>query len=120
MNEAYIVTPIEVSQLVAKTAEMVAGGYRLVQIGCTALANGYEVTYSFDKDYVLINLRLTVAVGAEIPSISTLYWCAFTYENEIHDLFGITIPNIAIDFKGTFYRTTHKAAFACAPVKEAL
>ena len=36
-------------------------GYRLAQIGCTKVGdNAFEINYSFDKDYVLKNLRITV------------------------------------------------------------
>ena len=85
-----------------------AGGYRIVQIGCTGMDDVYEINYTFDKDYELVNLRLTVAPDVEIPSISGVYWGAFVYENELHDLFGITVTDINIDFKGTFYRTAEK------------
>ncbi|NLA30527.1 MAG: NADH-quinone oxidoreductase subunit C [Methanomicrobiales archaeon] len=85
-----------------------AGGYRIVQIGCTGMDDVYEINYTFDKDYELVNLRLTVGPGVEIPSISGVYWGAFVYENELHDLFGITVTDINIDFKGTFYRTAEK------------
>ena len=115
MLEQFVVTPIEIGQLVAKASEMLAGGYRLVQICCTRTKTDLELTYSFDKEYKLLNFRFSVLPGVAVPSISTLYWCAFTYENEIHDLFDIPITDIALDFKGTFYRTATKAAFAAAP-----
>ena len=37
-----------------------------------------------------------------IPSITDNFIAAFVFENEIHDLFGVEIRNIAIDFKGQF------------------
>jgi ech hydrogenase subunit D len=46
-----------------------------------------------------------VKTGEEVQSITCIYWNAFLYENEIHDLFGIPITNIAIDYRGTLYRT---------------
>jgi ech hydrogenase subunit D len=30
------------------------------------------------------------------------------YENEIHDLFGVPVDGLAIDFKGNFYKTAVK------------
>ena len=36
---------------------------------------------------------------------------ALLYENEMHDLFGINVKNMAIDYKGTFYRTAVKTPF---------
>ena len=50
-----------------------------------------ELTYSFDLDSRLSNLRLLLpAVETHLPSISSIYGCAVLYENEIHDLFGVT------------------------------
>ncbi|KAF5047647.1 MAG: NADH-quinone oxidoreductase subunit C [Methanoculleus sp.] len=89
-----------------------AGGYRLVQIGCTDIGGAYEVNYSFDRDYQYRNLRLTLGPDTEIPSISGIYWGAFVYENEMHDLFGIPVVGINIDFKGTFIKTAEKYPFS--------
>ncbi|MDD2786858.1 NADH-quinone oxidoreductase subunit C [Methanoculleus sp.] len=89
-----------------------AGGYRLVQIGCTDIGGAYEVNYSFDRDYQYRNLRLTLGPDTEISSISGIYWGAFVYENEMHDLFGIPVVGINIDFKGTFIKTAEKYPFS--------
>ena len=45
---------------------------------------------------------------AVIPSITDLYLEAFVFENEIHDLFGVHISDIAIDFGGNFYQLAVK------------
>ena len=87
-------------------------GYRLVQIGCTDTGGAYEINYSFDKGYQYRNLRLTVGPETEVPSVSGVYWGAFVYENEMHDLFGIPVTGINIDFKGTFIRTAEKYPFS--------
>ena len=47
-----------------------------------------------------------------------MYFGAFVYENEIHDLYGFTVTGINIDFKGTFYRTTIKHPFSVTITKE--
>jgi ech hydrogenase subunit D len=94
-------------------------GYRLVQIGATRLPESVELTYSFDRDYRLVNLRLQVpATEARIPSISSMYWCAFLYENELHDLFNIQVDGMAVDFHGHLYETAVKFPFGStkAPV----
>ncbi|MFZ2199001.1 MAG: NADH-quinone oxidoreductase subunit C, partial [Thermodesulfovibrionales bacterium] len=83
-----------------------------VQICSTTLADRYEMNYSFDKDRRYRNLRFTVLPGEAIPSISLIYGNAFLYENEIHDLFGITIEHMTIDFHGTLYQTRIPAPFA--------
>jgi ech hydrogenase subunit D len=46
-----------------------------------------------------------------------IYQNAFLYENEIHDLFGVAVTNISIDYHGTLYRTSIKAPFSIDNVK---
>lgn len=117
MSEPQEVVPVEKSDLVGIVAELFAEGYRLVQIGCSTLPNAYELSYSFDREYRFKNLRFTVAPGEEVPSISVIYPGAFLYENEIHDLFGVVITHIAIDYRGTLYRTALSTPFSVSNVK---
>lgn len=89
-------------------AEMrLAEGWRYVQILAVKLEDEgkSDMVYSYMKDGHLMNLTVE-AVSQEdvIPSISDLFLEAFVCENEIHDLFGIHIENIAIDFLGNFYQ----------------
>ena len=60
-------------------------------------------TTCFDKDYHFENIRITITGDTEVPSISGMYWNSFIYENEMHDLFGIQVRGMNIDFKGTLY-----------------
>jgi ech hydrogenase subunit D len=117
MSEPQENTPIGKSDLVGMVAQFFAEGYRLVQIGCSTLPSAYELNYSFDKDYRFKNLRVTAAPGEEVPSISVIYPNAFLYENEIHDLFGVVIKNINIDYRGTLYRTAIKVPFSVENIK---
>ncbi|CVK33187.1 NADH-quinone oxidoreductase subunit C [Methanoculleus bourgensis] len=112
VNEEQTTISVALEDLVREVEELHADGYRLVQIGCTDVGGAYEVNYSFDKGYQLRNLRLTVGPETEVPSISGIYWGAFVYENELHDLFGIPVTGINIDFKGTFIRTAEKFPFS--------
>ena len=111
MVEEQEMVSIDKKELVGAAAELMGQGYRLVQICCTTLADNYEMNYSFDRDYRFKNLRFAVKAGEEVPSISRIYWNAFLYENEIHDLFGIPITNIVIDYQGTLYRTLIPSPF---------
>jgi ech hydrogenase subunit D len=112
MIEEQKIIQVEASALVAKVQEYKDNGFRLVQIGVTKLADKLEINYSFDKDYKFENLRVTQpAAEPKLPSITGVYWGAFLYENEIHDLFGVDISGIAVDFKGGLYRTAVKHAF---------
>ena len=117
MSESQEVVSVEKSDLVGIVAELFAEGYRLVQIGCSTLPNAYELSYSFDREYRFRNLRFTVAPGEEVPSISVIFPGAFLYENEIHDLFGVVITHIAVDYRGTLYRTALSTPFSVSNVK---
>jgi ech hydrogenase subunit D len=87
-------------------------GCRLVQISATRLPEQIELTYSFDLDSRLTNLRLTLpGIETRLPSISSIYGCAILYENEIHDLFDVKVEGLAVDFGGNFYRTAVKFPF---------
>jgi ech hydrogenase subunit D len=115
---------IPVESLLDRVRAMKEKGCRLAQIGATTLPDCLEVVYSFAHELELQNLRLRLPTeGARIPSISSIFWCAFIYENEIHDLFGIEVTDMAIDFKGNLYTTAVKYAFgsrkAPAPVEAA-
>src|SRR4030042_3298729 len=107
--------PVEVGKLIGKVEEFRDGGYRLVQINCSKVGDVYEINYSFDKDYEFRNLRITVTAETEIPSISGMYWGAFIYENEMHDLFGIRVRGMNIDFKGHLFTTAGNFPFSITP-----
>jgi ech hydrogenase subunit D len=117
MSETQEITPIGKDELVGAAAELFAEGYRFVQVACATLESAYELTYSFDKGYRLRNLRITVMPDEEVPSISVIYPNAFLYENELHDLFGLVVRNIAVDYHGTLYRTAVKTPFSIGNVK---
>ena len=110
---------IRAEALLEKAGEMRKQGYRLVQIGATRLPEYVELTYSFDLESRLTNLRFQVlAEGARVPSISSIYWCAFLYENELHDLFNVQVDGMAVDFHGHLYEMAVKFPFGStkAPV----
>jgi len=104
---------IPVDALLDRVRSFREGGWRLVQIGATRLPEQLELTYSFDHENRLANLRLALPGDAPaVPSISSLYWCAFLYENELHDLFNLQVSGMAVDFQGHLYRTAVKFPFA--------
>jgi ech hydrogenase subunit D len=117
MGEPQEVTSVPTCDLVGIVAERFAEGYRLVQVGCSTLADAYEITYSFDRDYRFRSVRITVRPGEAVPSISVIYPNAFLYENEIHDLFGVPITHIGVDYRGTLYRTSVEAPFSVEQVR---
>ena len=112
MIEPQPVTTIDRSELVAKAKEFVDQGFRLVQICATTHEETLELTYSFDKDYSFANLRVIVSRSdAVVPSITGSFLAAFTYENELQDLFGLTVTDLAINYNGKFYHTAVKTPF---------
>jgi ech hydrogenase subunit D len=117
MSEFQEIVPVEKCDLVGIVAQLFAEGYRLVQVGCSTLPSAYELTYSFDREYRFRNLRITVTPDVEVPSISVIYPNAFLYENEIHDLFGVVITHISVDYRGTLYRTALSTPFSIDNVK---
>jgi len=107
---------IPVAALLERVQRLRGEGWRLVHIACTRLVADQEVSYCFDKDgqsieqpdakelHALFTLRVRLPMQApELPSISPFYWSAFLYENEMHDLFGITVNGMAVDFQGHLY-----------------
>ena len=109
---------IPVAALLEKTQAARARGARLVQICATTLPGQFELTYSFDLEGRLENLRVLVpADNPRVPSIASIYACSFLYENEMHDLFNINVEGMKLDFHGNLYNTAVKFAFGatCAP-----
>lgn len=104
MSVQSIIVPVTASDLLPKVRDLKSEGYRLVQICATKVSEGFEILYSFDKDHELQNLKLTVAEEEEVQSITADFWPAFIYENEMHDLFGIKIKHIALDYGGHFFK----------------
>jgi ech hydrogenase subunit D len=106
MSDEQTYLSLSTDALLARVRELREQGWRLVQIGATPLGETIELNYSFDRAGKFLNLRLSLpAAGAHVPSISSIYWCAFIYENEMHDLFRVRVDGIAVDYKGKFYKT---------------
>ena len=105
-----ILKEISPNDLLPEIMKIKNNGYRLAAITCTN-KNGMEITYSFDKDYELLNIRLTTDTETELPSISILYPYSFLYEKEIKELFGVKITGIMPDFNDNLYKIPVKTPF---------
>ena len=115
MNSEQPIEPVSIGSLLQRVQALREKGARLVQIGATRLGDQVELTYSFEVARVLCHLRLQLpAENPWVPSITGLYWGAFIYENELHDLFNVQVDNLAVDFHGSFYTTSQKFAFGQA------
>jgi ech hydrogenase subunit D len=99
------IVPVAAAELLNVVQDLKGGGYRLGQICASKVKDEFQILYSFDKDYELHNLKLTVNGDEELPSITGIYSPAFIYENEIRDLFGFKFKNLNLDYGGHFFKT---------------
>lgn len=75
-------------------------GYRFVTMTCLDLGDSFEILYHFDKDYRLSHLRLRLRKDENLPTISGMVPAAVIVENEIKDLFGISVKGLSLDYGG--------------------
>lgn len=81
------------------------GSYRLVYTFINVRAAQEHIAQ--DGSYAIENLVVEgIDQYQEIPSISSYYPAVFPFENEAHDLFGLAITDMQIDFKGFFYQVS--------------
>ena len=97
---------IDLSDLVKRARGFKSEGYRLVQL-LPKMQEDDRITliYTFGKLNELINLKIVNVVKGltKVPSITSIFVCAFVFENEAHDLFGVQITGNSLDFHGHFY-----------------
>jgi ech hydrogenase subunit D len=105
------VRQIEKVNLLTEVSHLKAEGYRLAQMCSTKVEDGYDILYTFAKDYDLLHLHLAVVPNDKLESISHIFPAAFFYENEIHDLFGVPVEFMTIDYHGGLYRTAETTPF---------
>lgn len=81
------------------------GSYRLVYTFINVCAAQEQIAR--DGNYAIENLVVEgIDQYQEIPSISSYYPAVFPLENEAHDLFGLAITDMQVDFKGFFYQVS--------------
>ena len=115
MKEIQQTRDLLVADLLYEVKRFSDRGARMIQLGCTQDGEVFELNYSFDVDGMFENIRVCTDGNTVIPSVSNIYLCAFLYENEIHDLYGITFEGIAVDYKGTLIKTAKVHPFRMDP-----
>lgn len=81
------------------------GSYRLVYTFINVRAAQEQIAQ--DGSYAIENLVVEgINQYQEIPSISSYYPAVFPFENEAHDLFGLAITDMQVDFNGFFYQVS--------------
>jgi ech hydrogenase subunit D len=75
---------------------------RFVVAVCSDLGEQLETTYYFNKTpgMEMNCVRIITGKDEEIPSISKIYITAVLNENEMKELFGLKVKDIAIDYGG--------------------
>lgn len=97
---------IPLGELLTRVQTFKHEGLRFVQLAAETTAEGMSLFYTFydevnDKAVTLdIN---DIDETSEVPSIQNMYFTAFSYENETHDLFGVHFTNMKLDFGGHFF-----------------
>ena len=109
MNTEYI--SVNPESIIDESQKLKFDGFHLIQQCATRIPDAYELIYSFGRDLEMKNLKIILPEDQEISSITSIYPCAFIYENEMHDLFGVQIKMINIDFEGKLYRTAIETPF---------
>ena len=116
-----IYTTVGIDELLLHVQALKGVGARFVQMHAERSVDDgtYRLVYTFinvraaqeqiaqDGNYAIENLVVEgIDQCQEIPSISSYYPAVFPFENEAHDLFGLAITDMQIDFKGFFYQVS--------------
>lgn len=116
-----IYTTVGIDELLPHVQALKGSGARFVQMHAERNVDDgtYRLLYTFinvraaqehiaqDGSYAIENLVVEgIDRYQEIPSISSYYPAVFPFENEAHDLFGLAITDMQIDFKGFFYQVS--------------
>ena len=92
------IIPVTTGEFLMKVMEI------KMQAHAVSIENGYELSYTFGRDYEWITLRLVIDEAEEVPTITNIYQAAFLYENEMAELFGVKIRMISVDYHDKLYR----------------
>jgi ech hydrogenase subunit D len=100
-----LIENIKKDELLEKVQSLKKQGYRFVTITANKEGEHYELTYHFDLNYSLFNIRINVISQEKLQSISSIFTGAFLIENEYQDLYGFKFENLVIDYHGRLYLT---------------
>ncbi|MDQ7821620.1 MAG: NADH-quinone oxidoreductase subunit C [Candidatus Eremiobacteraeota bacterium] len=78
---------------------------RFVVTVCSDAGESFELTYYFvvTPGGEMDAIRFTVRKDEEVPSITAIYLTAVLSENEMKELFGVKVKDMAIDFGGHMF-----------------
>ena len=100
---------IQLDELLNLANQKKLDDWRCVQMLCTNTESGIDITYTFQKGIDFANYQIRgVQKGTPVPSIQKLFLGVFPFENEAHDLFGVDVQGMILDFGGQFYQVAVK------------
>ena len=102
------IEPVTLEQFMPEVVSLKMQGWHVTQLCAARVPEGYELSYTFGREYDLRTLRLTVAEDQPVSSITQIFPSAFLQENEAAELFGVKIENIEKDYNGRLYRISRK------------
>lgn len=101
---SFVDLPLE--ELLTRVQTLKHEGMRFVQMCAETTEQGIDLLYTFYDETTQNALNLCVYgidESSRVPSIQGLYFAAFSYENETHDLYGVRFVNMKLDFGGHFF-----------------
>lgn len=101
---SFVDLPLE--ELLTRVQTLKYEGMRFVQMCAETTEQGIDLLYTFYDETTQNALNLCVYgidESSRVPSIQGLYFAAFSYENETHDLYGVRFVNMKLDFGGHFF-----------------
>lgn len=101
---SFVNLPLE--ELLTRVQTLKHEGMRFVQMCAETTEQGIDLLYTFYDETTQNALNLCVYgidESSRVPSIQGLYFAAFSYENETHDLYGVRFVNMKLDFGGHFF-----------------
>lgn len=97
---------LPLKELLTRVQTLKHEGIRFVQMCAETTEQGIDLLYTFYDETTQNALNLCVYgidESSRVPSIQGLYFAAFSYENEAHDLYGVRFVNMKLDFGGHFF-----------------
>lgn len=97
---------LPLDELLTRVQTLKHEGMRFVQMCAETTEQGIDLLYTFYDETTQNALNLCVYgidESSRVPSIQGLYFAAFSYENETHDLYGVRFVNMKLDFGGHFF-----------------
>ncbi|MFW6236369.1 MAG: NADH-quinone oxidoreductase subunit C [Desulfovibrionales bacterium] len=104
-------TRIAAKDLLGTMKSVKAQGYRFVGITARDTGERMELLYHLDLDFALHTYRVDVPYALAVPSVTSIYFCALVYENEIKDQFGLEFEGLALDFEGRYLMDREVTSF---------